>query len=85
MKDAALAATLLWLVLFGGYAILGGIITVAPAVLLRAPELQEQSIRWFRRLPVLAVGLWLIMLVINLIYPVNVCRLCEPGVRFPWG
>lgn len=85
MKDAAIAASLLWLVLFGGYVMLGGIITVAPAVLLRVPALQEQSRRWFRRLPMLAIGVWVLMLVINLIYPISVCRLCEPGVRFPWG
>lgn len=85
VAEAALAATLLWLVLFGGYVILGGVITVAPAVLLRHPELQQQSARWFRRLPLVAVGIWVIMLAINLVVPVDVCRLCEPGMRFPWS
>lgn len=85
MVEAAIAATLLWLVVFGGYFMLGGIVTVAPAVLLRYPDMQQQSARWFRRLPLIAIGIWVVLLVINLVVPVNVCRLCEPGMRFPWS
>ena len=84
MKDAAIAASLLWLLLFGLYALFGTLITVAPAVVVRTVELQQQSARWFRRLPLIAVALWAVLFVVNLIYPLDLCRLCEPGVRFPW-
>lgn len=85
MMDAVVAASLLWAFFFGLYALLGMIVTVAPGIVLQTNELQQQSRRWLRRLPVIAVGLWALLFVINLVYPVNVCTLCEEGARFPWS
>lgn len=84
MTEAAIAASLLWAMLFGLYALFGMLITVAPAIVVQTAELQQQSARFLKRLPIIAVGLWVVLLVVNLVYPVNVCRFCEPGVRFPW-
>ncbi|HEY8450418.1 MAG TPA: hypothetical protein VIL95_08065 [Bacillota bacterium] len=85
MTDAVVGGSLLWLVLFGSYAILGWITRVAPAVVTRLPELQEQSARWLKRLPLIAIASWVVLLVLNFVVPLDLCRLCEPGVRFPWS
>lgn len=82
--DAVIAASLLWALIFGLYALFGVLITVAPAIVVQTTELQQQSARFLKRLPVIAVALWAVLLVINLIYPLDLCRTCDPGVRFPW-
>ncbi|HEX6987855.1 MAG TPA: hypothetical protein VF282_00155 [Bacillota bacterium] len=86
MTDTVIAASLLWAMFFGLYAIFGVFITVAPAVVVRTADLQQQSARFLKRLPIIAVALWVVLFVINWVYPLDLCSwTCDDQtVRFPW-
>ena len=51
---------------------------------MQTQDLQQQSARFVKRLPLIAVALWAVLFVINWAYPLDLCRTCGPGVRFPW-
>lgn len=82
--EAVIAGSLLWALIFGIYALMGVFLTVAPAVVVRTADLQQQSARFLKRLPIVAVALWVVLVAVNFVYPLDMCRLCSPGVRFPW-
>lgn len=76
MSDALVNASLLWLVFFGAYVILGFILRAAPGIVLQTAQLQAQSAGFFKRLPLVAVGLWVILFVATLVFSFEPCRLC---------